>query len=90
VPCVAVPQLPLPQLPGVVSLGIPSLPTLGPIDLTLCCHIHIPIPDLPYPLNLVPPVPPLLINIATITVILGYVGEVNTFLSLLAFDCPFN
>jgi hypothetical protein len=97
VPCFDVPLLPTASLQSPLSIGLPSIPGLsfGPSELginlgqaTLCCTITI-----PNPLNnLIPatPLPPLILNIATITAILALVDQINAFLGMLQLDCPLN
>jgi hypothetical protein len=92
-PCLPVPVIPDPQLPSPLTLGAPSLPSINTIvptgALLPCCSISVPAPDLPYPLNAQPSLPPIIAAVPGIEAILNAaVGEVNTFLQSLSPSCP--
>lgn len=92
-PCSPIPAVPMPSLPGPLTLGVPSLPSAPPAavpgGLLPCCSISIPTPDLPYPLNAQPTLPPIIAAVTGVEVVLNAaVSEINVFLQSLTPPCP--
>lgn len=88
-PCLSLPLLPVPQLPSPLTLTLPSLKiSLFPIDVKFCCHIFIPPPPLPYPLNVLPQLPPGVLNLSTINAMMGALDGVFQWIAKIGFDCP--
>ena len=81
-PCIAAPKLPVPTLPGPLTLAPPALPEVD-FDPNFCCK-ELPFQVVPPPIPLAPGT----INPGTIAIVTQTMAQVQAFLNAQALPCP--
>ena len=80
--CAPIPELPMPELPGGITLAPPETPDPG-FSADLCCKIlQFTVPTPPIPL------PPLVVNPATSAIIKTTMAAVQAYLDAIPVKCP--
>lgn len=80
-PCVAVPKLSLPTLPGPLTLTPPAAPSVS-FNPQWCCKLP------SYATPPIPPIPGVILNPAVVMVLRSAIGAITGYLDAIPLKCP--